>query len=38
MQDQKIDTKSIQNCECDQFKQLLHSIITNDNKCDLSTI
>ena len=31
MQDHKIDAKSIQKCECDQFKQLWHSRITNNN-------
>ena len=31
MQDHNIDAKSIKKCECDQFKQLWHSRITNDN-------
>ena len=31
MQDHNIDAKSIKKCECDKFKQLWHSIITNDN-------
>ena len=31
MQDHKIDAKSIQKCECDQFKQLWHSRIINNN-------
>ena len=31
MQDHNIDAKSIKKCECDQFRQLWHSRITNDN-------
>ena len=31
MQYHNIDAKSIKKCECDQFKQLRHSRITNDN-------
>ena len=31
MQDHNIDAKSIKKCECDQFKQLWHCRITNDN-------
>ena len=31
MQDHNIDAKSIKKCECDQFKQLWHSRVTNDN-------
>ena len=31
MQDHNIDAKSIKKCECDQFKQLWHNRITNDN-------
>ena len=31
MQDYNTDAKSIKKCECDQFKQLWQSRITNDN-------
>ena len=31
MQDHNIDAKSVKKCEYDQFKQLWHSRITNDN-------
>ena len=31
MQDHNIDAKNIKKCECDQFKQLWHSRISNDN-------
>ena len=31
MQDHNIDAKSIKKCECDQFKQLWYSRITNVN-------